>query len=76
MSPNRVRIDLRALREAAEQKIGTAITIGQAADMVLVSRRAWQRWENDNKTIPTGVVKRFCACTGLDPAQWLAEDAQ
>lgn len=76
MSPNRVRIDLRALREAAEQKIGTALTIGQAADMVLVSRRAWQRWENDGKTIPAGVIKRFCACTGLDPAEWLPEGEQ
>ena len=76
MSPTRTRIDLRALREAAEQKMGVGITIGQAADMVLVSRRAWQRWENDDKTIPVGVIKRFCACTGLDPAQWLAEDDQ
>lgn len=70
---NRVRIDLRSLREAASVKLAHTITIYKAADMVLVSRRAWQRWENENKTIPTGVVKRFCACTGLNPTDWLPE---
>lgn len=74
MSLTRTRIDLRALREAAEQKMGVAITVGQAADMVLVSRRAWQRWENDGKTMPVGVIKRFCACTGLESSDWIKEE--
>lgn len=76
MNANRTRIDLRAMREAAEGKLGVGIGIAEAADMVLVSRRAWQRWENENKTIPTGVVKRFCACTGLNPTDWLPEGEQ
>lgn len=74
--PNRIRIDLQALREAAEQKLGTGLTVGMAAEMVLVSRRAWQRWENDGKSVPTGVIKRFCACTGLDPNEWLPHDKE
>lgn len=73
MSPTRTRIDLRALREAAEEKMGVGITVGQAAEMVLVSRRAWQRWENDGKTMPVGVIKRFCACTGLNPSEWIED---
>lgn len=71
---NRVRVDLRALREAAEVIVGVEITLGRAAEIVLVSRRAWQRWENADKTVPRGVVQRFCACTGLNPADWLPEE--
>ena len=71
--PNRVRADLRAMREAAEQIKGEALTVSMAAEMMLVSRRAWQRWENDGKTVPVGVIKRFCACTGLDPKDWIPD---
>jgi hypothetical protein len=71
--PNRVRINLCALREAASEKLSYVVTVHIAADMVLVSRRAWQRWENDGKSIPVGVIKRFCANTGLNPADWIAE---
>jgi hypothetical protein len=71
--PNRVRINLCALREAASDKLSYIVTVHIAADMVLVSRRAWQRWENDGKSIPVGVIKRFCANTGLNPADWIAE---
>lgn len=74
MNNNRIRIDLCALREAAAGKVGVGIGIAEAADMVLVSRRAWQRWENEHKTVPRGVIKRFCACTGLNPADWLPEE--
>lgn len=68
---SRLHIDLTALRAAAEQKIGTPVTPTIAAEMVLVSRRAWQRWENDNKTVPVGVVKRFCLVAGLDYTNWI-----
>lgn len=68
---NRVHVDLRALREAAEQRLGVGITPDMAAEMVVVSRRSWQRWENSGKSIPTGVITRFCACSGLDPKEWI-----
>jgi hypothetical protein len=73
---SRVSIDLRALRAAAEAVIGVEISIGRAAEIVLVSRRAWQRWEHTDKTVPRGVVQRFCACTGLDPDAWLPKENQ
>lgn len=69
-------VDLAALRMAAEEKLGKPISPTTAAEMVLVSRRAWQRWENANKSVPLGVIKRFCLVAGLEAADWIAEEEE
>lgn len=69
----RVHIDLKALRETAERHLGTPVPPHVAADMVIVARRSWQRWENEGKSVPVGVIKRFCAVTGLDAHDWIPQ---
>lgn len=65
------RIDVRAMRMAAIEKGGVDITQQQAADIVAVSLRTWQRWETgDRKLIPPGPVKLFCSQTNLFFDDW------
>jgi hypothetical protein len=67
--PSRIRVSLKALREAAGVP-----TASDASALVLVNRRSWLRWENGDKPVPVGVIKRFCAITGLDPDQWIPKE--
>ena len=72
-SKNRIHCDMRKLRLAAGEQSGVEITAAGAAALIVVSTRAWLRWENNHKTVPVGVIRRFCAVTGLNPQTWIPQ---
>lgn len=52
-------------QEVKEMRLKAGVSVSEAARMVKIADRSWQRYESGDRKIPPGVVELFKLKTGL-----------
>lgn len=52
--------------EIKQMRRDAGVSVSEAARMVKIADRSWQRYESGGRKIPPGLVELFCMKNGLD----------